>query len=43
MFMGSATTGVACINTDRKFIGIEIDENYFKMSNDRIEESLKNK
>ena len=43
MFMGSATIGVACINTDRKFIGIEIDENYFKMSNDRIEESLKNK
>ncbi len=34
--MGSGTTGVACQNLDRKFIGIEIDENYFKISLDRI-------
>ncbi len=36
MFMGSGTTGVACKNTSRKFIGIELDENYFKIGRDRI-------
>ena len=35
-FMGSGTTGVACINTNRKFIGIEKDETYFKIAQDRI-------
>lgn len=35
--MGSGSTGVACINTNRKFIGIEIDENYFNIAKDRIE------
>ena len=34
--MGSGTTGVACINTNRKFIGIEMNDNYFKMATDRI-------
>ena len=34
--MGSGTTGVACINTNRKFIGIEKDETYFKIAQDRI-------
>ena len=34
--MGSGTTGVACINTNRKFIGIELDENYFKIAEERI-------
>ena len=34
--MGSGTTGVACRNTDRKFIGIELDDNYFKIAQDRI-------
>ena len=38
--MGSGTTGVACINTNRKFIGIELDENYFNIAKNRIEESL---
>lgn len=36
-FMGSGTTGVACLKTNRKFIGIEIDENYFKIAKERIE------
>jgi site-specific DNA-methyltransferase (adenine-specific) len=34
--MGSGTTGVACKNTNRNFIGIELDENYFKIAEDRI-------
>lgn len=34
--MGSGTTGVACLNTKRKFIGIERDETYFKIAQDRI-------
>lgn len=38
--MGSGSTGVACINTNRRFIGIELDENYFNISKKRIEESL---
>ena len=41
--MGSGSTGVACINTNRKFIGIELDENYFNIAKDRIENSIKNK
>lgn len=39
MFMGSGSTGVACMNTNRKFIGIEIDENYFNIATQRIEEA----
>lgn len=35
--MGSGTTGVACVNTNRKFIGIENDENYFNIAKRRIE------
>jgi len=35
--MGSGTTGVACIDTDRNFIGIEMDEKYFNIAKDRIE------
>ena len=34
--MGSGTTGVACVNTNRNFIGIEMDENYFKIAKERI-------
>ena len=33
--MGSGTTGVACNNLDRNFIGIELDESYFKIAQDR--------
>ena len=35
--MGSGTTGVSCANTGRKFIGIELDLNYFNIALDRIE------
>lgn len=34
--MGSGSTGVACINTKRKFIGMEINENYFNIAKNRI-------
>ena len=34
--MGSGTTGVACKNLNRNFIGIELDEKYFKIAEDRI-------
>lgn len=36
--MGSGSTGVACMNTNRKFIGIELDEKYFDVAKNRIEE-----
>ena len=35
--MGSGTTGVACVNANRRFIGIEKDEGYFKIAQDRIQ------
>ena len=37
-FMGSGTTGVACINTGRNFIGIELDKQYFEIAERRIKE-----
>jgi site-specific DNA-methyltransferase (adenine-specific) len=39
-FMGSGTTGIACIRTGRKFIGIEIDPGYFQIACDRIRREL---
>ena len=36
--MGSGTTGVACMNTNRKFIGFELDEKYFNVAKERIEQ-----
>jgi predicted RNA methylase len=38
-FMGSGTTGVACVQTGRNFIGIEIDPGYFAIAKKRIEEA----
>ena len=38
--MGSGTTGVACKNLNRNFIGIEKDDNYFKIASDRINNNL---
>lgn len=40
-FMGSGSTGVACINTNRDFIGIEKDEDYFLIAKQRIKEAMK--
>jgi site-specific DNA-methyltransferase (adenine-specific) len=37
--MGSGSTGVACVNTNRKFIGIEKDKTYFNIAEKRIEEA----
>lgn len=37
--MGSGSTGVACVNTNRHFIGIELDEGYFNIAKNRIEEA----
>lgn len=39
--MGSGSTGVACMNTGRNFIGIEIDNGYFEIAQKRIEEARK--
>ena len=39
--MGSGSTGVACINTNRNFIGIEIDTNYYEIANDRLNKANK--
>ena len=38
-FMGSGSTGVACVNTNRNFIGMELDENYFNIGKQRIKET----
>ena len=39
--MGSGTTAIACINTNRNYIGFELDEGYYKASLERIEEHKK--
>lgn len=41
--MGSGSTMVACINTNRRGIGIELDENYFNIAKKRVEEAITNK
>ena len=38
-FMGIGSTGIACVNTNRNFIGIEIDDGYFNIAKKRIEEA----
>lgn len=40
-FMGSGTTGVACAKMGRKFIGIELNEDYFNLACERIEQAYK--
>lgn len=39
-FMGSGTTGVACLELGRDFIGIELDEKYFNIAQQRINDVL---
>lgn len=38
-FMGAGTTAIACIDTDRRFVGIELDEKYFNIAKKRVEEA----
>ena len=38
--MGSGSTGVACVNTNRNFIGIELDDNYFRIADNRLKEAM---
>ena len=40
--MGSGSTGVACLNTKRNFIGIERDDKYFEIATNRIKENEHN-
>ena len=42
-FMGTGSTGIACMNTGRRFIGMELDLGYFEIAQKRIEESQKNR
>ena len=41
--MGSGSTGVACLNTNRRFIGIELDTDYFEIAKNRLNEANKQK
>ena len=41
LIQGNCSTGIACMNTNRNFIGIELDENYFNISKKRVEEKRK--
>ena len=41
--MGSGSTGVACVNTGRDFLGIELDEHYFDIALQRIEQAKEDK
>ena len=41
--MGSGSTGVACVNSNRNFIGVELDDNYFNIAEKRIKEASNNK
>ena len=40
-FMGSGTTGVACVNTNRNFIGMELSDKYFEIAERRIRQAQK--
>lgn len=41
LFTGSGTTGVACVDLKRDFIGCEIDKQYYEIANERIEKRIK--
>jgi site-specific DNA-methyltransferase (adenine-specific) len=38
--MGSGSTGIACINTNRNFIGMELNEEYFEIAKERIDKRM---
>lgn len=40
-FMGSCSTGIACLSTNRNFIGFELDDNYFNISQQRVDTYIK--
>ena len=42
-FMGSGSTGVACVNTNRNFIGIELDDKYFSIAENRINNAIQSR
>lgn len=42
-FLGSGTTAIACINTNRNFIGIEMDWDYYEIANERIKQAKESK
>lgn len=42
-FMGSGTTAIACINTNRNYIGFELDEDYFNIAEERIKNARESK
>lgn len=42
-FMGSGSTGVACVNTNRSFIGIELDDKYFNIAENRINNAIQSR
>ena len=41
--MGSGSTGVACVNTNRRFVGIELDDKYFEIAKQRINAAIRDK
>ena len=40
-FSGSCSTGIACLNTNRQFIGVELDEHYYTIGKQRVDEHIK--
>jgi hypothetical protein len=42
-FMGSGTTAIACINTNRNYIGFELDKHYCDMANERVQKAMQDK
>ena len=43
IIVNKITTAIACINTERNFIGFELDKNYLEIANKRIEDTLSTK
>ena len=42
-FMGSGTTAIACINTNRNYIGFELDKHYCDIANERVQKGMQEK